>query len=276
MFIKDMAMLQLERQNRLLQMLQQKGFLSTGEAAKHFDVSPMTIWRDIEDLEEQGLVKRVHGGLAIPEWELGSPTGPADSDLPGGHQAFPFPAGLLDPRRIALGKYVAREIIHPGDDLILEGGSTVACLIPHLKAPNLTVITNGLNTLTLAQVYDTIQTVLCCGGVLNQPNAIFIGPQAENFFHAYRVDRALISAAGLTLKDGLVDPSPIYDSMKRVMCRSARERIAMIDSTKIGKSALSRVMGLSEIDILVTNSDADPQIVQTLTELGVDVRLVPA
>jgi DeoR/GlpR family transcriptional regulator of sugar metabolism len=50
----------------------------------------------------------------------------------------------------------------------------------------------------------------------------------------------------------------------------------MIDSTKIGKSALSRVMGLSEIDILVTNSDADPKIVQTLTEMGVDVRLVPA
>ena len=59
-------MLQLERQNRLLQWLQQKGFLSTVEAAKHFDVSQMTIWRDIEDLEEQGLVKRVHGGLADP------------------------------------------------------------------------------------------------------------------------------------------------------------------------------------------------------------------
>jgi len=269
-------MLQLERQNQLLQWLQHRGFLSTVEVAKHFDVSQMTIWRDIEELEEQGLVKRVHGGLAIPDWELGTQADPVDSGVPGTHHAYPFPAGLQDPRRIALGKYVAPEIIRPGDDLILEGGSTVACLIPHLDAPNLTVITNGLNTLTLAQVYDTIQTVLCCGGVLNQPNAIFIGPQAENFFHAYRVDRALVSASGLTLKDGLVDPSPIYDSMKRVMCRSARERIAMIDSTKIGRGALSRVMGLSEIDILVTNSDADPRIVQALIEMGVDVRLVPA
>ncbi len=268
-------MLQLERQNQLLQWLQHRGFLSTVEAANHFGVSQMTIWRDIETLEEQGLVKRVHGGLAIPDWELGN-----DSDQlsnPNDRQhGYPFPAGLQDPRRIALGKYVAREIIKPGDDLILEGGSTVACIIPHLDAANLTVITNGLNTLTMAQVYDTVQTVLCCGGVLNQPNAIFIGPQAENFFHSYRVDRALFSAAGLTLKDGLVDPSPIYDSMKRVMCRSARERIAMLDSTKIGKGALSRVMNLNEIDILVTNSDADPAIIQSIEEMGVDVRLVAA
>ncbi len=269
-------MLQLERQNQLLQWLQHKGFLSTIDVAKHFGVSQMTIWRDIESLEEQGWSSGVHGGLAIPDWELGGQDDLLESGLPGTHHGYPFPAGLQDPRRIALGKYVAQEIIRPGDDLILEGGSTVACVIPHLDAPNLTVITNGLNTLTLAQVYDTIQTVLCCGGVLNQPNAIFIGPQAENFFHAYRVDRALVSAAGLTLKEGLVDPSPIYDSMKRVMCRSARERIALIDSTKIGKNALSRVMGLSEIDILVTNSDADPRMVQAITEMGVDVHLVPA
>jgi len=268
-------MLQLERQNQLLQWLHHQGFLSTVDAASHFGVSQMTVWRDIETLEEQGLVKRVHGGLALPEWELGGEAGLVDI-MPNQHHVFEFPVGLTDPRRIALGKYVAREIVRQGDDLILEGGSTVACLIPYLDAANITAITNGLNTLTLAQIYDTIQTVLCCGGVLNQPNAIFIGPQAENFFHSYRVDRALVSAAGLTLKEGLVDPSPIYDSMKRVMCHSARERIAMLDSTKIGKDALSRVMSLSEIDILVTNSDADPNIIQALFDQGMDVRLVGA
>jgi DeoR/GlpR family transcriptional regulator of sugar metabolism len=266
-------MLQLERQNQILQWLNQRGFLSTWEIASHFDVSQMTVWRDIETLEDQGLVKRVHGGLALPDWELGVETG-INTAMPIGQPVFEFPSGLQDPRRIALGKFVASEIIRPGDDLILEGGSTVACTIPYINVENITVITNGLNTLTLSQVYNTVQTVLCCGGVLNQPNAIFIGPQAENFFHAYRVDRALISAYGVTLKTGLVDPSPIYDSMKRVMCRSARERIAMIDSTKIGRSALSRVMGLSEIDILVTNHDADQQIIQEMVERGVDVRLV--
>ncbi len=265
-------MLQIERQNQILQWLHERGFLSTHEVAQHFSVSQMTIWRDIESLDAQGLAKRVHGGLALPDWELGSAQ-PVQESFEERHQ-FHFPDSMHDPRRIALGRYVAQEIIRAGDDLILEGGSTVACVIPFLEKTNLTVITNGLNTLAMAQAYDTIQTVLCCGGVLNQPNAIFIGPQAENFFHAYRVDRALVSAAGLTLKDGLVDPSPIYDSMKRVMCRSAQERIAMIDSMKIGKPALSRVMSLSELDILVTNADADPKIIDVLRESGVDVRLV--
>jgi DeoR/GlpR family transcriptional regulator of sugar metabolism len=265
-------MIRLERQNQLLHWLQESGFLSTIEIARHFEISQMTVWRDIETLEAHQLVKRVHGGVALPDWELGKnlENGPSMDQS----KAFHFPEGLQDPRRIALGKYVAQELIQAGDDLILEGGSTVACVIPYLEKPNLTVITNGVNTLALAQVYDTVQTLLCCGGVLNQPNAIFIGPQAENFFHAYRVDRALISAAGLTLKDGLVDPSPIYDSMKRVMCRSARQRIAVIDSLKIGRSALSRVMGLSEIDLLVTNKDADPGMVQSLQDIGLDVRLV--
>lgn len=268
-------MLQIERQNQLLQWLHQQGFLSTIEIANQFKVSQMTVWRDVENLEDQGLVKRVHGGVALPDWELGGEAGLQSTksfELP----EFDFPSGLQDLRRIALGKYVAKEIIRPGDDLILEGGSTVASVIPYIDAANITVITNGLNTLALAQVYDTVQTVLCCGGVLNQPNAIFIGPQAENFFHSYRVDRALVSASGLTLKEGLVDPSPIYDSMKRVMCRSARQKIAMLDSTKIGKSALSQVMSINEIDILVTNQDADPAIVSGLSDQGVDVRLVKA
>lgn len=266
-------MLQIERQNQLLQWLHQRGFLSTIEVANNYDVSQMTVWRDIEILEQQGLVKRVHGGLALPDWQLGHQAG-YRSTTPETQHVYEFPAGMQDPRRIALGKYIAAEIVRSGDDLILEGGSTVACIIPYIDVENITVITNGLNTMTLAQAYDTIQTVLCCGGVLNQPNAIFIGPQAENFFHSYRVDRTLISASGLTLKDGLVDPSPIYDSMKRIMCRSARERIAVIDSTKIGKSALSRVMGISEIDMLVTNQDADSEIIAAIRDKGVDVRLV--
>lgn len=266
-------MLQMERQNQLLQWLHQRGFLSTVEVSERYDVTPMTVWRDIKDLAENGLVKRIHGGVALADWELGEDTGLQPSFSYQNH-VYEFPAALKDPRRIALGRYVAEEIIKPGDDLILEGGSTVACVIPYLDAENITVITNGLNTLTLAQVFDTVQTILCCGGVLNQPNEIFIGPQAENFFHAYRADRALVSAAGLTLKDGLVDPSPIYDSMKRVMCHSAREHIVMLDSTKIGKSYLSKVMGLSEIDILVTNHDANPEIINALLDTGLDVRLV--
>ena len=268
----DKDMLPLDRQNQVLQWLHQTGFLTNYEIAKRFNVSQMTVWRDIRALEEQGLVKRIHGGLSLPDWKLGDEQ-ILDSTVHGDN-IFRFPAGLSDPRRLALGKYVAMEIIKQGDNLILEGGSTVACIIPYLEAPEVTAITNGLFTLTLAQMYNTVQTILCCGGVLNQPNAIFIGPQAENFFLSYRVDMAIVSAYGLTLNQGLVDPTPIYDSMKRVMCRCANKRLVMLDSTKIGKTALSRVMGLSEIDILVTNHDADPKIISALIERGIDVRLI--
>jgi len=266
-------MLQIERQNQILQWLHQNGFLSTFEVANHFTVSQMTIWRDIKQLEDQGLAKRVHGGVALPDWELGSPV-EGQTQTFSSQPVYHFPESVQDPRNLALGRYVASEIIKYGDDLILEGGSTVSTVIPFLTGKEITIITNGLNTITLAQVYHTAETVLCCGGVLNQPNTIFIGPQAENFFHAYRADRTLISAYGLTLRDGLVDPSPIYDSMKRVMCRSARQRIAMLDSQKIGRSALSKVMAISEIDILVTNDDADPEIIDQLVQRGLDVRLV--
>ncbi len=89
-------MLQLERQNQLLQWLQHKGFLSTIDVAKHFGVSQMTIWRDIESLEEQGLVKRVHGGLAIPDWELGGQDDLLESGSAGTHHGYPS-GGLQDP-----------------------------------------------------------------------------------------------------------------------------------------------------------------------------------
>lgn len=266
-------MLQIERQNQILRWLHQKGFLSTFEVASHFSVTQMTVWRDVKQLADQGLVKRVHGGIALPDWEMGSPAGEQDQAT-NSEPVYQFPEKFQNPRSTALGQYVAREIIQQGDDLILEGGSTVSTMIPFLGGKAVTIITNGLNTITLAQVYDTVETVLCCGGVLNQPNSIFMGPQAENFFHAYRVDRTLISAYGLTIKDGLVDPSPIYDSMKRIMCRSARQRIVMLDSKKIGRSALTKVMAISEIDILITNQDADPEIIDELLKRDLDVRLV--
>ena len=266
-------MLQLERQNYLLQWLHETGFLSTSEIANHFKVSQMTVWRDVEELEDQGLVKRLHGGLALPDWELGEQATTLVEKTQN-QPLFVFPDGIFDSLRLALGEYVASELIKPGDDIILEGGSTVACIIPFIEAENITIITNGLNTMALAQAHKTIQTVLCCGGVLNQPNAIFIGPQAENFFLSYRVDRAFVSASGVTVKDGFVDPSPIYDSMKRVMCRSARQRIVMMDSSKIGKSALSRVMGINEVDILITNKNAEAEIIDSIRDRGVDVRLV--
>ena len=137
------------------------------------------------------------------------------------------------------------------------------------------MLTNGLNTLALAQVSGTIETVLCCGGVLNQVTQTFIGPNAERFFYSYHVDKVFISAYGYSSGEGFSDPNPLYDSMKKTICSRGRVTIMLFDSSKFGRTGLTKVFETSEVDIMVTDWDAPADMVDEIRALGVDVRVVP-
>jgi DeoR/GlpR family transcriptional regulator of sugar metabolism len=182
---------------------------------------------------------------------------------------------ITDPHKQAIGRYVAQEIIAPGDDIILEGGTTVASMIPFIDKPNITLLTNGLNTLALAQVSGTIETVLCCGGVLNQNTQCFIGPRAEKFFYSYLVDKVFVSAHGYISKEGFFDLNPLYDSMKKTICSRAQMTILLLDSKKFTRTGLAKVLDFNEVHIMVTDWDAPNEIVEEIRSAGVDIRIVP-
>ncbi len=254
-------MLKDERQNQILQLLQQDRSVSLSDLSEHFDVSDMTIWRDLNELSRAGLIKRIRGGALARE--------PAQVDIHdlSNHSRDPNAA-----KKSAIGSYAARRLINVGDSITIEAGTTARSIVPYLNTPNLTILTNGL--LTCISVYQskTNMMLMCSGGVLIE-NGAFTGPQAEDFFANFHTQKAFLGAEGLTIEEEFTDSTPLYTNLKKVMNAKADQTIMMLDSSKIGVSSLVQVMKIKEVDILVTDCDASPDVIDSLHQYGIDVHI---
>jgi len=259
------------RQSKILDWLQEEGYIATTDLVNRLGVSQMTVWRDLQELENQGVLRRVYGGAEFNRDGGGEAVEKNPyTDLLGD---IPFPEPFKIQRKAAIGKYAAQTLINDGESVILEGGSTVANLIPHVTAQNVTVLTNGLYTVLLCQTQRTIPDVLCCGGVLNQETRTFIGPRAEAFFNHYRVDKVFISAYGYIPGEGYFDPTPLYDSMKRTICSRAKQTIMLLESIKLNRRALTHVLDDHEVDLLITDAEISKDDLVSIRAQGVQVRI---
>lgn len=262
-------MLREKRHALILDQLKQDQIITIQDLSENLHVSYMTVWRDLEALEQLGQVQRIRGGAILPSDEKSDSrctTLPgylgANFDINQGHKS-------------CIGRYVAQELVENGDFVTIEAGSTASRIAPFLTQSNLTVLTNGL--LTSMFLFPMIRqvNVLCCGGVLIETGA-FIGPQAEDFFTQFRVKKAFFGAQGFSLEDGFTDPTPLYMRLKDVMRQHTEKVIMMLDSSKLGVRSLVPVMKLEDIDILVTDEDAPSNLIEMIRDRGLDVRIAPA
>lgn len=254
------------RHTQILEWLQTEKSISAAELSERLLVSNMTIWRDLKQLEQQGLLKRVRGGAsAVPSNTTGSTL----------HTAFQLNPAVFSPLKSKLGRYAAHFLIKENDNIALEGGTTVSSMVPYIDQSNITILTNGLNTMLLAAPLIDSMRVLCCGGILSKYADSFIGPQAEAFFSEFRVNKVFLSASGVTLEDEFTDPEPLYASLKHAMRHSAEKVIVLVDSSKFGKRTLNQVLRFSEVDILVTDSGAPQDLLDAISAQGIEVHIAP-
>jgi DeoR/GlpR family transcriptional regulator of sugar metabolism len=257
-------MLKEQRRRYILEQLNQEKVLSINRASQDLHVSYMTIWRDLTDMESQGLLQRVRGGA------LAAKKAPDHESI-----AFPKFDPSQDPnypKKILIGRYAANQLVENGDNITIEAGTTASAMVPFLNHKALTVLTNGLLTTLAAARYVPEATVMCSGGILIETGA-FIGPQAQEFFTHFRVKKAFVGAQGLTLEDGFTDPTPLYNDLKTAMKANAEKTIVMLDSSKLDNRSLIQVLRLDEVDILVTDAFADRKMLEGLQNHGIDVRV---
>jgi len=253
------AMLPLQRKHAILQYLARHGRATVAELSSLCNVSGMTIRRDLESLETEGLLHRTHGGALPVETNATEPS----YDAKKGHQE-----DLKD--RIAA--YAAGRFVQDGTVLILEGGTTVTGMVPYLDGhSDLTAVTNGLRTVTALQSVLPASTVLCSGGMLRSPSATFVGPVAEQFFRQFHAEIAFFSASGLTAADGFTDPNLLEIQVKREMRAAAKFVVALVDSTKLGNRSFAQTFRLDEVNALITDAGAPPELVAHLRAQGLDV-----
>ncbi|HEY0756530.1 MAG TPA: DeoR/GlpR family DNA-binding transcription regulator [Ktedonobacteraceae bacterium] len=256
---KESKLLAQERRLRIFKTIESSGVASVRDLARRFEVSPITIMRDLQELELEGLIRRVHGGAV---------------SVRGASYETPFSAreSQLSPekQRIAL---KAVELIADGDSLILDVGTTTLEIARALKSKrNLTVLVTNLHAALELASQPALQ-VIVIGGKLRANELSLVGHLTEQTLRTFQVDKAFIGVSGITLEHGLTEFNLDEAGTKRVILERARQKIIVADQTKFGKVMLSQVAPLAAADLIITNRELDESFQRAIEEAGVTLLL---
>jgi DeoR/GlpR family transcriptional regulator of sugar metabolism len=247
-----------ERRQKVLELVKDRGFVALGDLASSLDFSESTIRRDLDYWDQQGLIKRTHGGamftgeqLVMPPLEERTRTAVAE--------------------KAAIARAVA-DRIEDGDAILLDGGTTTLEVARLLVGRSLQVVTNSLPIANLFAGSREADLVLL-GGYLYPKTGVMLGPLTVAMMENLHVRQAILSVGGITAK-GLFNSNLLLVETERRMMRCADEVVVVADHTKFGRQALAFLCELPAIDTLVVDAGIGPESRRLVEEAG--VRLVVA
>lgn len=242
------------RHKNLLSLLESKRILSTAEIMRLLNISPATARRDINKLNEQGRLRKVRNGAEAIGLHF-SDTKPRRIN------------NLAEKQRIA---EVASQYCNEGESVILTAGSTMQMLGKHLCGRNLQIITHFL-PLANYLIEHEHENLVIMGGQYNKAKKVTLSINNQNETN-YFANVMFTSGKGLTA-DGLYKNDMIIANSEQPLAQKSNKLIALVDSTKLGKQVGMLFANLDEMDLLITGREADPEIVKTLREKGLEVIL---
>ncbi|MFG6448160.1 transcriptional repressor AgaR [Roseateles sp. BYS180W] len=228
-----------ERRESLLKFLSARGDSRVSDLVKRLGVSAVTVRHDLNFFEEQGLVTRKHGWVTL---------NPLDSieDIREKSHLNPSLKERIGAR--------AAQMVKPGDNILIDSGTTTHRLAGHLKnAQNLTVMSNGLNIVNELAQAPGVQ-IISTGGLLRSPSLTFQGAQAYASLDAYSFDTLFLGVDGFDLDFGITTHSVLEADMNRKMVERSRRTVVLADSSKFGRMSLHRVVGLERVHVVVTDA----------------------
>jgi len=252
-------MLSAERRLKIAEMASNNSGIRTSELSHMFEVSEMTILRDLNVLEERGILKRVYGGaVAIKDTSRDIPVNLREK------------INVEAKNAISLN---ALEVVSDGDSVLLDGSSTSLALAKNLyKKNDITVISNGFNIINELKDIKGVN-LISLGGEYDPVTMNFIGPAAVSMLSNFNADKAFISSAGISLDIGITVANSMQAMLKKAMVESAVQSILLVDDTKFGKITLNKVCDIGDIDMIVTNKKPDKIFLDHFKE-KTDINLV--
>ena len=255
-------MLKKERQNQIVKQIENQGTVVVKELADGFDVSLMTIRRDLQEIEELGLVQRIHGGAV-----LGMQSG-KQNELP---RLDRMDIMLEEKQKIA--KAVAG-MIAPNEMIFLGSGTTTLYVAKEITdRDDITVVTNSLTVLNELASYGKM-TLIGIGGFLRRSEYSMIGHFADNVIQDLHVDKVIIGMRGIHPRFGLTSEHPQELLTDRTIIGICENVIIVADHSKIGHVASSRTAPISAAKTIVTTLNAREDMVDAIRSQGVEVILV--
>lgn len=253
--------MQLEaRHRRIEEYLTKVEFASLEELAAQVEASVSTVRRDVTALEEKGFIRRTHGGARV--------INPRSDEF-----AFAARDSHESEEKERIGRACAGRIL-PNQTVIIDAGTTCFHAARHLEGKPLHILTNSL---PVANHFASSQTVevIVSGGVIYPRLGVLVGPIAVEAFSNVKADVAIMSCGGLT-PEGVTNSHGLLIDIQRAVMQAAAQIVLCVDHTKFGRQSISRLCGLDDIDVLITDESPPPEMLAALESAGVQVIIAAA
>jgi len=240
--VLDQKALAPQRWDRLRALIRDSRVVRLEDICSQLGVSPATARRDLDQLERDGVIRRVHGGAVSVESRLEEPLFDDKASL-----------AVREKRRIA---EAALAFIEPGDTIYLDGGSTVLELARLLRErTNLTVVTNSMRA--AHELAGLGPRLIVIGGELRRLSQTLVGPLTRLVLQELHLDKAFMGTIGFALKEGLTTTDPSEAFTKGVVMGQARQVILLADGSKAGKVSFASAGRWQDVQVLITDKTFD-------------------
>lgn len=247
-----------ERQEAIFRRALLRRTVRVKELAADLGVHEMTIRRDLDDLVERGRLERVHGGARL-------------SGRTSEEHSHQLRATQNREGKEAIA-HSALSFVEPGDVVALDASTTSLALARLLGGHDVSAIVTSLDAAE-ALASAGVPFVLA-GGSFHPPARSFVGAITERALDRLNPDKAFFSAKGFTVETGFADPHLPEVEVKASLIRGAGTVVALMDRTKMGRTALARIVAADGVDVVITDAEPDTTFRQAFEHAG--ARLVVA
>ena len=233
-----------ERETQILNILQENNYYATVEyIAQCIHISPSSVRRDLNKLEQKGIVKRSYGGVSL---------------LRGDRSIVPF--AMRTHRNIDLKISIARKavsLIKEGDVIFIDGSSTAYFLSEYLSGfEKLKVITNGIDALTSLTKYRV--DVYSTGGMLSPPNrAVLVGNFAQEMINSVHADIVFFSSQTIDADGVIYDCYEEENRIRQLMMKNSSRKVFLCDSTKLSQQSTFKLCNVNDVDDIICDKPLD-------------------
>lgn len=248
-----------ERKQAILHQLKQNDRVYVVDLSREYDISEVTIRKDLKELEERGALRRIHGGAAKLT-KVAIELSLAEMQK----------INIKEKRAIAKEAY---KFISDNDAILLDGSTTnreLAYLLRDGDKKGLTVITSAIHTACELSPCEHLEVVQI-GGSIRRTLFTTTGPLATTAIRGLHVDKAFIGVNGIDIKTGFTTQNLFECELKCCMIESASQSFVLADSSKANVVTLSVVCPITGVDFLITDSGIDPNFRHELERTGVEL-----
>lgn len=252
-----------ERRSEILRKVNKRGFVSIQELALEFGTSEMTIRRDLNTLEKNGFLERLHGGAVFSQGKVGN------------ESRFEQRQSDNLSNKQAIARYAANLVVE-GDCIAIDIGTTAFELAKSLSGfSKLTVVTASIPVINELMSSEEI-SLICTGGEVSRRDKSLVGNDGVRTINEYVLDKAFLSVAGISLTHGFTLFSRHDTLVKRALLSRTNKVIILADSTKFGLTRHSFLMDISQADLIITDVGIPANYLTSLRANGVQVVTVDA